>query len=522
MIDQSAGALDGRNIPTVSLGDVATRVTKGTTPTSIGAEYTDHGVVFVRVENLVEGLISRVSCLRISKTTHENLSRSKLVHGDVLFSIAGTIGKTALVDQRALPANINQAIALIRLPVSLFEPAYVFWYLSAFGREMTEKRSRGGAMSNISLGDVRQFRIPVHGLKTQRQIVELVRQLLSRITAAEKELDRAELLLTRLRQSLLTRAFDGSLTASWRKNNRTESADDLLARISEERENHYRKQLTEWESCVAEWERNGKQGKRPAKPRTPKDVEPLTEEELGTLPTLPETWRWVRLEELALVGGGITKNSRQKKSGVTSEVPYLRVANVQEGMIDLSEVTTIGASEGEIGRYHLEKSDLLFVEGNGSIEQIGRVATWSGQIVPCIHQNHLIRARFWDSAIPQYAEQWFHAPDGKSAIRSKASSTSGLYTLSISKIESLVVPLPPTTEQHEIVSILSRHTTVIRRRQEEIAVSRDKLKALRRSILQAAFSGLLTAKWRAEHPELISGENSAEALLARITEEHSS
>ena len=97
----------------------------------------------------------------------------------------------------------------------------------------------------------------------------------------------------------------------------------------------------------------------------------------------------IPLAQLAEITGGLTKNS--KRNTFPNQMPYLRVANVLFNQLDLSEVLTIGVKDNEIEKTMLCNGDLLFVEGNGSVEQIGRVAVWDGSIEPCLHQNHLIK-----------------------------------------------------------------------------------------------------------------------------------
>src|SRR5205085_4267949 len=118
------------------------------------------------------------------------------------------------------------------------------------------------------------------------------------------------------------------------------------------------------------------------------------------LPELPEGWIWTNIEQVGEVSGGLTKN--QKRERLPLKMPYLRVANVYAGELDLAEVKNIGIEESELGRVLLTAGDLLVVEGNGSIDQIGRVALWDGRIEPCLHQNHLIKVRFNPIQIGEY------------------------------------------------------------------------------------------------------------------------
>ncbi|OUO87589.1 hypothetical protein B5F40_13345, partial [Gordonibacter sp. An230] len=161
-------------------------------------------------------------------------------------------------------------------------------------------------------------------------------------------------------------------------------------------------------------------------------------------------WNIKALEEVSEIQSGITKNSKRDKYGV--QLPYLRVANVLQGELDLEEVLTIGASQSEIDKTLLRKGDLLFVEGNGSKDQIGRSAIWNGSIEPCIHQNHLIRVRLDAGLLPVFALAYFSSPAGREQIVAKAVSTSGLFTLSSGKIKTLEVPVPPLPLQREFAA----------------------------------------------------------------------
>lgn len=161
------------------------------------------------------------------------------------------------------------------------------------------------------------------------------------------------------------------------------------------------------------------------------------------------------LSELATITGGLTKNS--KRNTFDLKMPYLRVANVFFNRLDLNDILKIGVREEEIEKTLLQAGDLLFVEGNGSIEQIGRVAIWDGSISPILHQNHLIKARFNEkTVIPEFALYYFMSQEGRQQIISKSVSTSGLNTLSVNKIGSLILPLPPLTIQNDFTDFVAQ------------------------------------------------------------------
>ena len=135
------------------LGVISHFITKGTTPTTLGHAYTSSGIRFVKVENIEARRITTTAISQfISPDTDELMSRSRLETGDVLFSIAGTIGKTCSVQESDLPANTNQALAIIRGTSTVFLQNFLLSQLDSFVSEKTKERARGGAMP-ISQGE---------------------------------------------------------------------------------------------------------------------------------------------------------------------------------------------------------------------------------------------------------------------------------------------------------------------------------------------------------------------------------
>lgn len=189
-----------------------------------------------------------------------------------------------------------------------------------------------------------------------------------------------------------------------------------------------------------------------------------------------------RLEEVSIVTSGLTKNS--KRSAMQIKMKYLRVANVLFNELDLSDVQEIGVEEREIEKSLLQKNDLLFVEGNGSPDQIGRVSLWDGSIAPILHQNHLIKARFNGTVLPEYAMYYFMSDEGRKQILLSASTTSGLYTLSTGKIAAFELPIPPLTLQKKFLE-LTKQTD---KSKFEIKKAIENTSALIKSLMQQDLS----------------------------------
>ncbi len=385
-------------------------------------------------------------------------------------------------------------------------PQFVYYFVSSRAFRHVAEHNMSGAVGQrrVTTPYLSACRIPVPPTAEQHRIVAKIEELFSELDQGVASLKTAREQLKVYRQSLLKIAFEGKLTATWRAEHRDqlEPATALQRRIAHEREARYQQQLADWQS----------QGKPGPKPKPPKPLPSLTPEELAELPELPEGWGWFRLEDVSDVSGGLTKN--QKREQLSATRPYLRVANVYANRLELDEVHSIGVTESELARVTLEKGDLLIVEGNGSIDQIGRVALWLGQISGCVHQNHLIKARPLKLSASKFLLYFLMSELGRKFIVRAASSTSGLHTLSISKVEGLFVPLCPSNEQVEVVAELESKLSEADQLDQTLATALQQADALRQSILKKAFCGQLVKQDKNDEP--------ATALLERIRAERSS
>ncbi|HTD82205.1 MAG TPA: hypothetical protein VK648_00275 [Gemmatimonadaceae bacterium] len=193
------------------------------------------------------------------------------------------------------------------------------------------------------------------------------------------------------------------------------------------------------------------------------------------------------MEQLGSVIGGFTKNPARSK--LRNRLPYLSVANVYANELRLGHIEYVGVRDTELAKLLLHRGDLLIVEGNGSKDQIGRVAVWDGSIDPCVHQNHLIKVRLIEPSMSNWVSRWLQSPLGRHQVERVASSTSGLYTLSVKKVGNLPVPLPPLAEQQRIVAEVERRLSVIEEMEKIVDANLQRASRLRQSILERAFSG---------------------------------
>jgi type I restriction enzyme, S subunit len=240
----------------------------------------------------------------------------------------------------------------------------------------------------------------------------------------------------------------------------------------------------------------------------------LTEEWRGVQVEKLDEWRWVTLGEIADVKGGITKDSKKQESSFV-ELPYLRVANVQRYYLDLTEIKTIRIPESRVKDLLLEDGDILFNEG-GDLDKLGRGWIWEGQIQNCSFQNHVFRARLKDkSDNPKYISWWGNTEGLEYFIRN-GKQTTNLASINKTLLSNLPINLPPAKEQTEIVRRVEQLFAYADQIEQRVKDAQARVNHLTQSILAKAFRGELTADWRAQNPELISGENSAAALLERI------
>jgi type I restriction enzyme S subunit len=203
---------------------------------------------------------------------------------------------------------------------------------------------------------------------------------------------------------------------------------------------------------------------------------------------LPDGWQLKMLGELSDIRSGITKG--RKASGLLTAVPFMRAANVQNGVIDLAEVKTIEATASEIARFSLAVGDILMVEGSGSPERLGQGWVWDGQVEPCLHQNHVFRARPDQQQVrPRFLAYALQASPARQYCLDAAKTTSGLATINKAQISGIPVPVPPLAAQDVIVSRLDAVNNAGAAAMAEVKL----LRQVRASLLEELVTGARSA-----------------------------
>ena len=177
-------------IKRIQLSEIADLITKGTTPTTFGYEFKDEGVNFLKIECFDEnGAFLESKVTHISEECHKKLKRSQLKAGDVLFSIAGAIGRVAIVTEEMIPANTNQALAIIRISDEQVYLPYIKLILtSPIVIEQFERKKQGVAQLNLSLKDINEISIPLPNKDKQIELAELFDKVADIIVKRNMEL----------------------------------------------------------------------------------------------------------------------------------------------------------------------------------------------------------------------------------------------------------------------------------------------------------------------------------------------
>lgn len=218
-------------------------------------------------------------------------------------------------------------------------------------------------------------------------------------------------------------------------------------------------------------------------------------------------WPWTTLGEIAEIKGGVTKDSKRQSDPSYIEVPYLRVANVQRGYLDLSEVSRIRVRPAKAAQLTLRTGDVLFNEG-GDRDKLGRGWVWDGQIDGCIHQNHVFRARLSSEDFDPYFVSVHGNTWGQQWFETRGKQTTNLASLNLTTLKSLPVPAPPLAEQRKVVAEFQSIRRSEDRLRAEISRAESRSASLRRSILADAFAGRLVPQDPDDEP--------ASVLLERI------
>lgn len=445
------------------LGNLSTVITKGSTPTSYGHEFTAQGINFLKVESIVRGRVDPVSITSfIEQRTHEFLGRSQLEAGDILFSIAGSIGTCALVTSKILPANTNQALAIIRGTSLAYEPDFLILLLRSFVSDAVKDKARGGAMNNVSLTDLQNLVVPLPPLAEQRRIVAKVEELLALLDRLEAARTAREATRDRLTAASLARLTAPGTTAEdfpahARFTLATLSAlttrPDQIKPLRQTILNlAVRGKLVDqdptdepaselWKRITAEKTRLVKAGAI----RREQPLLPISDADRSV--ELPDGWVWVRLGTLSQF---VTSGSRDWAKHYSNEgAIFIRMGNLSKDnyRLRLDQIQRVNPpADGEGTRTRLEAGDIL-ISITGDVGMLGLIPEGFGEAY--INQ-HTAMVRPMPEMRGRYLAELFRSPFAQDQFNEPQRGIKNSFRLT--DVTQFVVPLPPLAEQHRIVA----------------------------------------------------------------------
>ena len=445
----------------------------------------------------------------VRKISISSIKRRKLEVGDIIIEISGgsqeqPVGRSVLIDkltlEESLPIICSNFFRRLRLSKEV-NSHYVYFFLQfAYERgDFIEIQSQSVGLRNLNFNDfLNQTIVPLAPRSEQQRIVTIIDERLKQVVRSRQQFQKLKVELQQYRKDILTSAVSGKLTEDWQQDNfDVEPAEELVEHLIKERIRLYQEQ-------VNKAQQDGK-----PKPRAPKFDTTLTDVLADY--EIPDSWFWTRLLNIANISGGVAKGKDFKKQATIS-LPYLRVANVQDGYFDLSDVKEIEILPDEKEKYLLHKGDILFTEG-GDRDKLGRGAIWQARIIECIHQNHVFKARTLpDFVLPEYISLFTKTDVAKNYFFANATQSINLSSISMTTLGNTPIALPPIEEQKEILKRVAEQMAAA----DMIEISYDnalsEVEALPQIILAKAFAGELTEQDLNDEPAI--------DLLERIRIEH--
>ena len=475
---------------------------------------------YLRVANVFENRIDTTDVMSMNYTPVEFL-RYRLKPGDALLNEGQSpelLGRPALFRGEVKDACFQNTLIRFRAYAGVL-PEYALlvfrWFLHTQAFLSLSRWTTN--IAHLGAGRFAAMVMPLAPSREQRELVDQFAMYESRLDAATAALERARRNLKRYRASVLQAAVEGRLVPTEaelaRKEGRIyEPAGKLLERILIERRR-------QWIEREAEKARAAAQAKA-AEPWTAQElqaalekaraaaagryVEPAAPDTAG-LPELPEGWCWASVDQLAI---DVCYGTSAKTDGtLDAGVPVLRMGNIVDGRVDLSDLKFLPADHDEFPRLLLSRGDLLFNRTN-SAELVGKSAVYHGKDHGCGFASYLVRVRFGHGVSPNYIAAFLNSSSGRSWIATVVSQQVGQANVNSTKLRACIVPLPPGGEQTRVLAAMERLLSVAVEAEEECLMNASRLARLRRSILRLAFEGKLVDQDPSDEP--------ASVLLDRI------
>ena len=360
---------------------------------------------------------------------------------------------------------------------------YLFYFINNKLGDIT-KGNRGSTIKYIRLGDIANYPIIYPTSKeTQQAIVNKIESLFDEIDEGIGRLKTAARQIQQYRQSLLKNAFNGELTKEWRSKHADTlpSENELLAQIQTTREQHHAQQLADWQTAVSQWEQNGKEGKKPSKPKAPTQAVKFEE----NFADLPSGWIWGKLSDLGELARGKSKHRpRNDKKLFGGKYPFIQTGEVRAAN------RIIKKYEQTYSEFGLEQSK-LWQKGTLCITIAANIAETAFLGFDACFPDSIVGFSASKAVLPEYIELFIKS--ARTKIESYAPATAQ-KNINLNTLENLIVPYCSLTEQNQIVAILENKLTACDQLADELAKQLKQAELLKQAVLKAAFSGSLLDK----------------------------
>jgi type I restriction enzyme S subunit len=423
------------------------------------SDYQRGGTPVINPASMRDGKIVPIDEMAIGEGTLRRLEVFRLRTGDIVMARRGEMGRCAIVTNSEAGWLCGTGSLVLRMPRSLHARYLAMVIGAPMARRYLGGASVGTTMQNLNQSILLRMPVGVPPLAEQKRIIAKVDELMAlcdRLEAQQKERETRHDALARASLSRFADApTPANLTFLFHKSYSIPPADLRKSILS----------LAVRGKLVPQGPSD-----EIATERVAEVTKAVDSDISNTSFPVPMGWSWLRVADAFEVAGGIQKTP--DRAPRHNAYPYVGVANVYRGRLDLSVLKQFELAPGELDRRRLEPGDLLIIEGNGSFSEIGRCAKWNGEIADCVHQNHVIRCRPLDTRISDFVLLFLNSPDGTRTMQRLAITSSGLYSLSVGKIRQIEFPLPPLAEQRRIVAKVDQLMSLVDELETQLAASR--------------------------------------------------
>ncbi|MFQ3071355.1 restriction endonuclease subunit S [Neisseria polysaccharea] len=357
---------------------------------------------------------------------------------------------------------------------------FLYYYLKSINLNFIIS---GSAQPQITQIGLKKVEIPTPTLETQQAIVNKIESLFDEIDEGIGRLKTAAQQIQQYRQSLLKNAFNGELTKEWRSKHADTlpSENELLAQIQTTREQHHAQQLADWQTAVSQWEQNGKEGKKPSKPKAPTQAVKFED----NFADLPSGWIWGKLSDLGELARGKSKHRpRNDKKLFGGKYPFVQTGEVRAAN------RIIKKYEQTYSEFGLEQSK-LWQKGTLCITIAANIAETAFLGFDACFPDSIVGFSASKAVLPEYIELFIKS--ARTRIESYAPATAQ-KNINLNTLENLIVPYCSLAEQTQIVAILESKLTACDQLAAELAKQLKQAELLKQAVLKAAFSGSLLDK----------------------------